>query len=72
MQACTGLGMRSDFLMSKLLAIMANLLRPDDLGAAELGYRALRAMATRLPEAVVEAVLGMIEPRLAADAVGAT
>ena len=57
MQACVGVGMRSDWLMSRLLSIMANLMRPDDLGAAELGYRALRALALRVPEGALDAVL---------------
>ena len=63
MQACVGVGMRSEWLMARLLTIMANLLRPDDLGAAELAYRAIRTAATRVPEGVVETVLGAIEQR---------
>jgi geranylgeranyl reductase family protein len=57
MQACVRVGMRSDWLMRQLLAIMANLLRPDDLGAAELGYRAIRGAARHVPDAVFDALL---------------
>jgi geranylgeranyl reductase family protein len=38
MRLCVGLGMRSELVMAQLLRIMANLLRPDSLGAAELAY----------------------------------
>jgi len=68
MQACVGVGMRSDWLMARLLSIMANLLRPDSLGSAELGYRAIRAAALRMPDSVVDAVLTALDdraPRLA-------
>ena len=68
MQACVGIGMRSEWLMSKLLAIMANLLRPDDLGSAELGYRAIHSVAKRLPDGVVEAVLSALDDRAPAVA----
>ncbi len=61
MQACVGVGMRSDWLMSRLLSIMANLMRPDDLGAAELGYRALSAIAKHVPDRVVGAMLAQLE-----------
>jgi menaquinone-9 beta-reductase len=64
MQACVGVGMRSDWLMSKLLSIMANLLRPDDLGAAELGYRAINAIAKRVPDGVMDAVLSALDDRV--------
>ncbi len=57
MQACVGVGMRSDWLMSTLLSIMANLMRPDNLGAAELGYRALSALAKHVPDGVVDSIL---------------
>jgi len=50
MRACVGVGMRSELLMSQLLRIMANLMRPDDLGPAEVGYRALEAVAHLLPD----------------------
>ncbi|HEV3214058.1 MAG TPA: geranylgeranyl reductase family protein [Acidimicrobiales bacterium] len=68
MQACVGVGMRSDWLMARLLSIMANLLRPDDLGAAELGYRALRAIADRVPDGALDAVLGALEDKVPAVA----
>jgi geranylgeranyl reductase family protein len=49
MRACVGLGMHSEFLMSNLMRIMANLMRPDSLGAAEVGYLALERIARLLP-----------------------
>jgi menaquinone-9 beta-reductase len=64
MQACVGVGMRSDWLMARLLSIMANLLRPDDLGSAELGYRAINAVAKRLPDGVVDAVLSVLDDKV--------
>jgi hypothetical protein len=70
MQACVGVGMRSEWLMSKLLAIMANLLRPDSLGAAELGYRAIRALSKVVPDTVFEAVLRSFDAEEATVAVG--
>jgi len=41
MRLCVSLGMRSELLMKQLLRIMANLMRPDAVGPAELGYRAM-------------------------------
>jgi geranylgeranyl reductase family protein len=69
MQACVGVGMRSDWLMAQLLAIMANLLRPDDLGAAELGYRAISALSKAVPDSVLEAVLRSFDEKEPATAV---
>jgi len=60
MQACVGLGMRSEWLMARLLSIMSNLMRPDDLGAAELGYRALSTIAKRAPDSMIDAVLSAL------------
>ena len=57
MQACVGLGMRSEWLMARLLSIMANLMRPDDLGAAEFGFRALSTLARRTPDRAIDAIL---------------
>jgi menaquinone-9 beta-reductase len=51
MRLCVGLGMRSDLLMNQLLRIMANLMRPDASGPAELGYRALELISRVLPDA---------------------
>ena len=51
MQLCVGTGIRSEPLMSWILRIMANLLRPDELGPAEAAYRALAAIARMTPEA---------------------
>ncbi len=68
MQACVGVGMRSEWLMSKLLAIMANLLRPDDLGAAELGYRVISSLARSVPDGALESMLTSFDARAAARA----
>jgi geranylgeranyl reductase family protein len=48
MRACVGTGLRSKLLMSELLRIMANLMRPDTLGPAEIGFRAMEAAAALL------------------------
>ena len=45
------LGMRSRSLMEWVLRIMANLLRPDELGPAEAAYRAVAAVARLVPDA---------------------
>jgi geranylgeranyl reductase family protein len=50
MRACVSLGMRSELLMNALLRIMANLMRPDTTGPAELGYRALELVSRLLPD----------------------
>ena len=51
MRLCVGLGMRSELLMNQLLRIMANLMRPDAAGPAELGYRAMELVSRLLPDA---------------------
>jgi geranylgeranyl reductase family protein len=51
MQLCVGVGIRSEPLMSWILRIMANLLRPDETGPAEAAYRALAVIAGSRPEA---------------------
>ena len=50
MQLCVGTGMYSETLMSWILRIMANLLRPDETGPAEAAYRALALIARLAPE----------------------
>jgi geranylgeranyl reductase family protein len=50
MRVCVSLGMRSELLMSQLLRIMANLMRPDAPGPAEVGYRALELVSRLLPD----------------------
>jgi geranylgeranyl reductase family protein len=50
MRLCVSLGMRSDVLMNQLLRIMANLMRPDASGPAELGYRAMELVSRLLPD----------------------
>ena len=51
MRALVGTGMHSRTLMEWVLRIMANLLRPDELGPAEAAYRAVAAIARRAPAA---------------------
>jgi geranylgeranyl reductase family protein len=50
MRALVATGMRSRTLMEWVLRIMANLLRPDELGPAEAAYRAVAAIARLAPE----------------------
>jgi flavin-dependent dehydrogenase len=45
MKACVSIGMRSEYFMSQLLRIMANLMRPDSAGPAEIGYRAMELVS---------------------------
>jgi geranylgeranyl reductase family protein len=58
MKLCVGVGMRSEFIMSQLLRIMANLMRPDAPGPAEIGFRAMELISRLLPDevAALEAV----------------
>ena len=49
MRAMVGTGMRSRSLMEWVLRIMANLLRPDELGPAEAAYRAVATMVRLSP-----------------------
>jgi geranylgeranyl reductase family protein len=51
MKVLVSTGMRSRTLMEWVLRIMANQLRPDELGAAEAAYRALAVIARVVPEA---------------------
>ena len=50
MRELTRVGMQSRTLMEWVLRIMANLLRPDELGPAEAAYRAVAAIVKRLPD----------------------
>jgi geranylgeranyl reductase family protein len=50
MQVLVSTGMRSRTLMEWILRIMANLLRPDEVGAAEAAYRAVAGLARLVPE----------------------
>ncbi|MFP5376605.1 MAG: NAD(P)/FAD-dependent oxidoreductase [Acidimicrobiia bacterium] len=50
MRELTRVGMHSRSLMEWVLRIMANLLRPDELGPAEAAYRAAAALARLVPE----------------------
>jgi geranylgeranyl reductase family protein len=58
MRALVTTGMRSRTLMEWVLRIMANLLRPDELGAAEAAYRVAAAIAARVPSRSSPAVQG--------------
>jgi len=49
MRACVRTGMHSKSLMGWLMRIMANLLNPDELGAAEVAYQGLVALARLTP-----------------------
>ncbi|HLN18356.1 MAG TPA: geranylgeranyl reductase family protein [Acidimicrobiales bacterium] len=49
LRRCVSFGLRSDEAMTILLRIMANLMRPDTLGAAELGYQVLEAVGQLVP-----------------------
>ena len=50
MRELTRVGMQSRTLMEWVLRIMANLLRPDEIGPAEAAYKAVAAMARVMPE----------------------
>ena len=50
MTLCVATGMHSETLMSWILRIMSNLVRPDETGPAEAAYRALAAIARLAPE----------------------
>jgi geranylgeranyl reductase family protein len=50
MRELTRVGMRSQTLMEWVLRIMANLMRPEELGPAEAAYRAIAAIVRLVPE----------------------
>jgi flavin-dependent dehydrogenase len=50
MRLLVSTGMRNRTLMEWVLRIMANLLRPDELGPAEAAYRAVAAIARLVPQ----------------------
>ena len=50
MRELTRVGMQSRTLMEWVLRIMANLLRPDELGPAEAAYKMVAAMVAVAPE----------------------
>jgi geranylgeranyl reductase family protein len=50
MRELTRIGMHSKTLMEWALAIMANLLKPDELGPAEAAYKAIAALLKYAPE----------------------
>jgi geranylgeranyl reductase family protein len=51
MKELTRVGMQSRTLMDWVLRIMANLLRPDELGPAELAYKTAATIVRAIPEA---------------------
>jgi flavin-dependent dehydrogenase len=59
--ACVGVGMRVEPLMKELLSIMANLMRNDKRGPAEVGYRALVRLADVIPERAYHLLLGDVK-----------
>ena len=52
MQQLTRVGVQSQSLMEWVLRIMANLLRPDELGPAEAAYKAVARLASIVPERI--------------------
>ena len=52
MTRCVATGMHAETLMSWILRIMSNLVRPDETGPAEAAYRALAAIARLAPEGI--------------------
>jgi geranylgeranyl reductase family protein len=50
MRELTRIGFRSRTLMEWVLRIMANLMRPDEIGGAEAAYKAVAAIVRRMPE----------------------
>jgi geranylgeranyl reductase family protein len=50
MRVCVNIGMRSESFMNQLLRIMANLMRPDAAGPAEIGYRAMELVSRFMPD----------------------
>ncbi|MGE3621836.1 MAG: geranylgeranyl reductase family protein [Acidimicrobiia bacterium] len=52
MQELTRVGVRSRTLMEWVLRIMANLLRPDEIGPAEAAYRAVARLARAVPDRI--------------------
>lgn len=55
MREMTRVGMHSTPLMEWLLRIMANLLRPDQLGPAEAAYKMAAAIVRRVPDSAIKA-----------------
>lgn len=55
---CLSVGLRIEPLMRELLTIMANLMRNDKKGPAEVGYRALSRLADVIPERAYALLLG--------------
>jgi geranylgeranyl reductase family protein len=51
MRVLVSTGMRSRSMMEWVLRIMANILRPDELGPAEAAYKTLAALSRLVPEA---------------------
>ena len=52
MRELTRVGMHSHSLMDWALRIMANLLRPDEVGPAEAAYNAIAALARLIPDSI--------------------
>ncbi len=56
--ACVAVGLRVPVLMRELLKVMANLMRNDLSGPAEVGFRAMSRLATLVPEPALSTLLG--------------
>ena len=56
MSLCVGIGMRSETLMNELLPLMSNLMRPDERGPAEVGFRAMATLGKILPDRALAAL----------------
>jgi menaquinone-9 beta-reductase len=55
---CVGMGLRIEFVMRELLDIMANLMRNDQRGPAEIAYRGLSRLVDAIPEKAYQLLLG--------------
>ena len=64
MRELTRVGMHSRTLMEWVLRIMANLLRPDEIGPAEAAYAAVVVLVRAFPDPVGPRAPGLSERRI--------
>ncbi len=64
MRELTRVGMHSRTLMEWVLRIMANLLRPDEMGPAEAAYSAIQVLVRALPEPSTRRTSRLSQPRV--------
>jgi len=57
---CVGVGLRSEWLMTELLAIMSNLMSDAQRGPAEIGYRAMVQLSKIVPESALDKLLANV------------